>query len=108
MNNFFNEENYERLYNYFIEHTEYLCDCCANYTFNDCLGKEKCPDYHALTAEEIEAEGLGELEYFFTDNVWSCLNTDNYRYCKPMRDSECAKCLDSYTAKFFIWNGKVK
>ena len=108
----FNEENFEKLYEYFVSHTDFLCECCKNNVNIICEGKSECPHYYKLTDEEIKERGYREypFEPWMVDDCWSCMTVDNGEFCYKIQNSPCVKCYSDVCGfeEGFDWNGEVK
>lgn len=103
-------EQVEELFKFWLEHTDYYCECCKNYHYiQTCPSDSSCPDYHVLTEDEIMKKGLKNPPPYLVglDDVWSCLNTDDCEFCKPVQKSPCGKCMKN-NFNDFDWNGQIR
>lgn len=101
----------QKLFDFWMEHSEDVCECCK-YNYNlKCEGKA-CNLYYELTDEEIAKKGLAAtphlaFKFYSTDAKWNCFNTDDSEFCRKIKGTVCDKCLES-GFKNFEPNGEVR
>lgn len=93
-------ENFIKLYRYFAEHCESLCECCKNNI--ECKGKE-CPCYETFH-EGRDKDG----NVFFWSQEISCMDL-NFGDCEMYANTKCYDCIHSEIGyDEFDWNGEIK
>lgn len=97
----FSYDNYEKLYKFFAEHSEYVCECCKNHI--KCEG-EKCPQYEVLGNKGYDESG----NVFHWNRDLTCLDL-NYGDCTKFENTICYDCINSETGyEGFDWTGEIK
>lgn len=94
----FTIENFEKLYNYFANSYNYVCESCLNKI--ECKGK-CCPCYH------IFQDGKEPPVQYSNVDVRDCMDLD-YGDCEMYANTTCYKCIHSDTGiSEFKWDGSI-
>lgn len=102
-------KSYKDYFDYWINTSEDVCNCCMNNHYMDCKGEGECPDYYVLTEEDIEKKGFDKNAFGITNFCWDCMNTDNFEFCKRVKGSPCATCFGPEgNYLYFESNGLIK
>lgn len=98
--NYLTFDNFKKLFIYFIEHSESLCDCCKNNI--ECKGKE-CPCYETFHEGRDKDGNI----YYWSQEI-SCMDL-NFGDCELYDGTKCYDCIHSETGyDEFDWNGEIK
>ena len=98
---FFDYEHFTKLFDYFKDHTEFVCSCCKNEI--ECKGKE-CPCYQNLGNKLYDKE-TGQP--FIYNGDFTCMDLD-FSECEFYDGTKCRECIKSNDISGFEWNGKVE